>query len=78
MRPMVNLMLEAVAEYVDDETELSPRYSTRITLVPGVRTGWNIGETQTIIGAGVPLTFSDESPRAALFLYLSYELPFAH
>ena len=45
--------------------------------MPGVRTGWNVGDAQTIIGFGVPVRFADASAATGAFLYFSYELPFA-
>jgi len=48
----------------------------RVTVLPGFRTGWNIGEVQAIVGLGVPVSFSDGSANAGVFGYFSYELPF--
>lgn len=60
---MLNLMLEALL----DETTL--------TLSPGLRRGWNIGEGQIVIGAALPLSSGDK-PGVAFLSYFSYELPF--
>ena len=43
---------------------------------PGFRTGWNSGETQTIIGFAVPVTIVNDNTHAGVLGYLSYELPF--
>jgi hypothetical protein len=74
---MINLMLEGVAEWVT--LEESPSRRSRVTISPGVRTGWNFqrGEAQTIIGVGLPVVFADDgSHNAAVLLYLSYESRF--
>src|SRR5204863_7185946 len=63
--PMLNLMLEAVVDV-----------GQAVTVAPGFRRGWNIGEKQIVVGAAVPLTRADGSGTAALLTYFSYELPF--
>jgi hypothetical protein len=63
--PMFNLMLEGVAAL--DES---------VTLSPGFRRGWNVGKSQIVIGAAVPVTRADRRWTAALLTYFSYELPF--
>jgi hypothetical protein len=65
MAPMFNLMLEGVVTL--DES---------VTLSPGFRRGWNIGDQQIVIGVAVPLTRADGISTAALLTYFSYELPF--
>jgi hypothetical protein len=66
-KPLFNVMIEALAEFED---------AGSIGLVaPGIRTGWNIGETQVVLGVAWPVTFADDTT-ASLLLYLSYELPF--
>jgi hypothetical protein len=62
---MLNLMLEAVVAF--DES---------VTVSPGFRRGWNLGEKQIVIGAAVPITRADGRATAALLTYFSYELPF--
>jgi hypothetical protein len=76
-RPMINLMLEGVAERYDESTGLVSRHANRYTVVPGVRTGWNIGHAQTIVGIGLPIVFADGSHHTGAFVYFSHELPFA-
>jgi len=84
VRPMVNLMFESVVAWneVPDLPDTSRRTST--TLLPGLRTGWNHGESQGVVGVGVPITIlgagegEESTTHAALFLYFSYELPFTH
>jgi hypothetical protein len=76
-RPMFNLMLETVAEF---EEEIEPAAgtvrTTVLTVSPGFRTGWNVSDSQIILGFAVPLTFANDEKDAAAFVYFSYELPF--
>ena len=84
LRPMVNLMFESVVAWneLPGVPDTSRRTST--TLLPGLRTGWNHGDAQGIVGVGVPITIlsggdgEQSTANAALFLYFSYELPFTH
>ena len=64
-RPMVNLMLESVVEIGES-----------VTVSPGVRGGWNLGEAQLVIGAAVPFTRVDGRTTSAVLGYFSYERPF--
>lgn len=63
--PMFNLMLEGVAQLGES-----------VTVSPGFRRGWNVGDHQLVIGAAVPITRADGRSTAALLTYFSYELPF--
>jgi hypothetical protein len=65
VQPMFNLLLEGVTEL--DES---------LTVSPGFRLGWNLGEHQIVVGAAVPVTRADSRWTAALLTYFSYELPF--
>jgi hypothetical protein len=65
-RPMLNLMFESV---------LIDRV---VTLSPGLRTGWNAGDAQTVIGVAVPATISSGESTFGVFGYFSYEAPFTH
>lgn len=76
-RPMLNLMLEGAVEWGDTIVADRTRRQTAVTILPGIRTGWNAGDTQTIIGVGVPVRFEGETIEPGAFLYLSYELPFS-
>jgi len=77
LRPMLNLMLEAVVQWNEEISEGGATQHTRaVTVLPGVRTGWNLGEVQTIVGVGVPITMSNGDATAGVFGYFSYELPF--
>ena len=62
--PMFNLMLEAVLE------------EATLTVSPGFRRGWNIGDHQIVFGAALPVSGDSDGPRLAFLSYLSYELPF--
>jgi DtxR family transcriptional regulator, Mn-dependent transcriptional regulator len=79
--PMLNVMLESVLVFV--ETEIAPGVSRgternrSVTLAPGMRGGWNLTEDkQIVVGAAVPITWSQGSSSAGIFGYFSYELPF--
>ena len=71
-RPMVNPMVEVVAEFPDAVTGREQF----VTLSPGIRIGRNVGETQLVFGAAVPVTFGAGRTNKAIFGYFSYELPF--
>jgi hypothetical protein len=76
-RPMVNLMFEAVAAF--DEFIHGPDSTAReltITLSPGVRGGWNLGNKQLILGLAVPIGLANGAADPAILSYVSYELPF--
>jgi hypothetical protein len=77
LRPMLNLMLESVLTW--QEGVAGPGRTERLTvgvLSPGVRGGWNLGDTQIIVGAALPVTWADGSPNVGVFTYFSYERPF--
>jgi DtxR family Mn-dependent transcriptional regulator len=76
LRPMFNLMLESVVEFEQLVEGDQKRRETTVTLSPGFRTGWNVGDTQTIVGFAVPVAISGDSTSAGVFGYFSYELPF--
>ena len=87
LRPMVHLMLESVLSFdqrvvqtpaaVSGSASLDRERGHTFTLSPGIRGGWNLDpETQIIIGAAVPVSWSDGNTSAGIFGYFSYELPF--
>jgi DtxR family transcriptional regulator, Mn-dependent transcriptional regulator len=76
VRPMLNVMLEAVAQWAEEIVETSTLRTRAVTILPGLRTGWNLGDAQVIVGVGVPITFSAGDTSAGGFGYFSYELPF--
>jgi DtxR family transcriptional regulator, Mn-dependent transcriptional regulator len=76
MRPMFNLMLESVVEWEHVADGDATRREAGVTLSPGFRTGWNVADTQTIVGFAVPVAISGDTTSAGVFGYFSYELPF--
>jgi DtxR family transcriptional regulator, Mn-dependent transcriptional regulator len=76
LQPMLHLMLETVLASNESVTEGGTARATAYTLSPGFRRGWDIGERQIVAGAAAPITWSSGEHDTALFLYLSYELPF--
>jgi DtxR family Mn-dependent transcriptional regulator len=77
LRPMLNLMLESVFTWQDDVVApgVSERRFLRV-LSPGVRGGWNRGESQIIVGAALPITWGEAATDVGVFTYFSYEAPF--
>ena len=76
-RPMINVLIENVEQWTEqfDDAGATSRV-TSYTLSPGVRGGWNIGDAQLVIGAAVPVVWTNDRAQAGGFLYFSYELPF--
>ncbi len=77
-RPMLNLMLESVVDSIEQVEEVATLRHHAITISPGVRGGWNIGESQLVLAAGVPIIREQGRTTTALVTYVSYELPFRH
>jgi hypothetical protein len=80
VRPMFNLMIESVLEFEDAvrlvRSTLVRSREAVVTVSPGFRGGWNVGDHQIIVGGAVPV-IAVEGERTAAFLgYFSYELPF--
>jgi DtxR family Mn-dependent transcriptional regulator len=75
LRPMFNVMLESVVEWEHLVEGNEKRHDASVTVSPGFRTGWNVGDTQTIVGFAVPVSIGD-STSAGVLGYFSYELPF--
>lgn len=73
LTPMLNVVLETMAEWerIDGGRERS------VTVSPGLRTGWNLGDRQVVVGVAVPVTRGAHRDHAVLG-YFSYELPFRH
>ena len=76
LRPMFNLMLEAVMVFNELAGETDTRRETSFTLSPGARGGWNFGDQQFVVGAALPITWVQGNAETGLLIYLSYELPF--
>ena len=67
------MMLESVVQ--STLVDIGGR-KTIFTISPGVRGGWNFGETQLVIGFAVPVTRGPNQNQVAGLGYLSVELPF--
>jgi DtxR family Mn-dependent transcriptional regulator len=78
LRPMVNLMLESVVNWVAGEAARGGiEHPVAVTFSPGVRGGWNVGsDSQVVVGAAIPITRAGGGTTAGVFAYFSYELPF--
>ena len=75
-RPMFNLMFESVVAWDEGVVDGQTSRRTTVTLLPGFRTGWDVDESQIIVGLGLPLVIRGDADSAGIFLYFSYELPF--
>jgi hypothetical protein len=76
LRPMFQLMLEGLVVFDESIVARGTDRDRAFTIAPGLRTGWDIGERQLILGFAVPVTWSDGEREPGAFLYCSYELPF--
>lgn len=74
--PMVHVMVESVAIWEHSASGAVPVRERAITLSPGVRAGWNLGDRQLVLGVAVPVIFAGGTRETGVFLYASYELPF--
>jgi hypothetical protein len=75
-----NVMLEAVAQWDEGLTANGGEDHTfEMLLSPGVRWApYTHGDTQWILGVGLPIGLSRDAPDISLFLYMSIEHPFKH
>lgn len=75
---MAHLMLEATAEFADelDDVTLQTERGSSWVVAPGLRGGWNVGDTQIVVGVAVPVVLDDERSGVSGLVYFSYELPF--
>jgi DtxR family Mn-dependent transcriptional regulator len=76
LRPMFNLMLESVLLSEELIRDAGTERETVFTLAPGARGGWNLGDSQIILGLTIPVTWGGGDSETGVFLYASYELPF--
>jgi len=75
--PMFNLMLETVvlwADLPDDDGHTS--HVRALTVGPGFRRGWNIGERQIVVGVASPIARVESDTSIGVLTYFSYEGPF--
>lgn len=76
LRPMLYLMLESLVEFEQTITSRGTDRETIVTMAPGIRGGWNMGEHQLVIGVALPIARVERATQVGAFFYLSYELPF--
>ena len=69
---MFQLMLET---YGQSASQLDASRQNTVIVSPGLRTGWNVGERQVVIGLAVPFTSGDLHDRGVI-VYGSLEMPF--
>ena len=73
-----NLMLESVAlweEDVDDQRKVD--HTLTALLSPGARYAFNLpNDAQLVVGLGLPIGLTSDSPDWGLFFYCSFEHPF--
>jgi DtxR family transcriptional regulator, Mn-dependent transcriptional regulator len=72
VRPMLNLMLESLATFDELLDQAGTARQRTFTLSPGVRGGWDLGESQVVLGFAVPITWAGDT-NAGVFGYFSYE-----
>jgi hypothetical protein len=75
-RPMVHPMFETVAVWEHVAGPTGTLRQRALTISPGVRFGWNLGDRQFVAGVAFPITFLGGANEPGGFLYMSYELPF--
>ncbi len=78
VRPSVNVMFEALAVWNEELTETASENRTyEMLLSPGIRWApYTSGETQWVLGIGLPIGVSRDAPDISLFFYMSLEHPF--
>jgi hypothetical protein len=76
LRPMLHLMLEGVINWEQSAAAAGTSRETFVTMSPGARGGWNLGDRQLIVGVAAPITWGGDATEAGGFVYVSYELPF--
>jgi hypothetical protein len=62
---MLHVMFESIAAVGES-----------LIVSPGFRRGWDVGESQIVVGLAVPIAFADDTRKTSLLTYVSYELPF--
>jgi hypothetical protein len=75
-----NLMLESVAAWQEDVNRAKKVNRTVSALIsPGARYAFNLPhDTQMVVGLGLPIGLTSDSPDFGLFFYFSFEHPFLH
>ncbi|HEY2933779.1 MAG TPA: transporter [Acidobacteriota bacterium] len=72
----LNLMTEFVAFAERSRIDERTSWQYPALVIPGFRSAIDVGSTQIVWGAGVPLGLSNATPPRGLFLYFSVEHPF--
>jgi hypothetical protein len=75
VRPNFHLMLEVLALW-DEELQLdgTEDHTVEVLLSPGFRWApYTQGDTQLVLGTGLPIGLTEDAPDIALFLYMSFE-----
>jgi hypothetical protein len=75
-RPMFHVMLESVISFDESIGFSGTDRDTTLTLSPGFRAGWNVGDKQVIVGFAVPIAVTADAESTGALFYFSYELPF--
>jgi hypothetical protein len=74
---MFQLMLEDVVEFdASLDEDARTRRHTTMTVSPGMRSGWNVGRNQVVLGAAVPIDTGDNGRAVSVLGYVSLEGPF--
>jgi DtxR family Mn-dependent transcriptional regulator len=76
LEPMLHLMLESVVSFDQIAVEGGAVRETTVTLSPGFRGGWNVGDKQIVTGFALPISWTESTRDTGAFVYFSYELPF--
>jgi hypothetical protein len=79
-RPMLHLLVEAVAESAARIESAGAVEEVardgRFLLSPGFRGGWDVGRSQLVVGAAAPIEFTAGERSVGLALYFSFETAF--
>jgi len=78
IHPRFNVLLEAVYTSTDVKVGGATSHQASLTLSPGARWGLDLGDTQVVLGLAFPMGVGPSAGEAAVFGYLSVELPFWH
>jgi hypothetical protein len=77
-RTMLHPMLETLVEWREDVGLARTERHIALTVSPGLRVGFNAGETQTVVAVATPVERIAGHSTFGLLVYLSHELPFTH
>ncbi len=73
----LNFLVELVAESIaSPESDGRSERESQLTVSPGLRHAWNLGDKQIVIGLAARVSRRNQVNRASVFGYFSYELPF--